>query len=62
MAQLELDNGETGKVDIDDFAVIEWQTAFAGSGEPLHIGPESWQASFIGIDRLVEAEVAVTFD
>ncbi|MGB0495031.1 MAG: CapA family protein, partial [Kangiellaceae bacterium] len=60
MAEIELANGQTGKVDIDDFAVIEWQSAFSESETPIHINLESSQASFIGINKPTNQKVNLT--
>lgn len=51
MAEIELADGKTGRVDIDDFALIEWQNSYTDLATPFHTSVESKQASYIGINK-----------
>ncbi|MBO9490425.1 CapA family protein [Endozoicomonas sp. G2_1] len=59
-AVIELENGATGQVDIDDFAVVEWQSSFSNKAKPLHTSVESPQASFIGINKPTTKPLVLT--
>ncbi|WOH36838.1 CapA family protein [Thalassotalea fonticola] len=61
IAEIELTDGRTGKVDIDDFAAIEWQSAFTELPTPFHTSVESKQASYIGISKSTSETVKITF-
>ncbi|MFT5755809.1 MAG: poly-gamma-glutamate capsule biosynthesis protein CapA/YwtB (metallophosphatase superfamily) [Alteromonadaceae bacterium] len=61
------DNGKgqrdgKGKIDIDDFAVIEWQSAFSNSSAPQQANFGVSQASFIGINRQGEHSIVLTYE
>ncbi|WP_160173508.1 hypothetical protein [Thalassotalea sp. ND16A] len=47
-------------MDIDDFAVIEWQSAFTELSTPFHTSVESKQAPYIGINKPTRDAVKVT--
>jgi len=53
--------GTKGTVDIDDFSVIEWQTAFSNALTPQQFKFEVSQASFIGIDRQGDHSAVLTY-
>jgi poly-gamma-glutamate capsule biosynthesis protein CapA/YwtB (metallophosphatase superfamily) len=50
-----------GKIDIDDFSVIEWQSAFSNTITPQQSNLDVSQASFIGIDLKGEYSVVLTY-
>jgi poly-gamma-glutamate capsule biosynthesis protein CapA/YwtB (metallophosphatase superfamily) len=54
-------NGDKGKIDIDDFSVIEWQSAFSNTIAPQQSNLDVSQASFIGIDRQGDHSVVLTY-
>ena len=51
----------TGKIDIDDFSVIEWQTAFSNSITPQQFNFDVSQASFIGINHQGKHSAVLTY-
>ncbi|WDE09570.1 CapA family protein [Thalassomonas haliotis] len=62
LAELVLENGDKARVDIDDFALIEWQSAYSQTPRPNFYNIDSRQASYLGVDRFVEQAVLLTFD
>jgi poly-gamma-glutamate capsule biosynthesis protein CapA/YwtB (metallophosphatase superfamily) len=60
IAEISLADGQMGKVDIDDFAVIEWQSSFTELAVPFHTSVESKQASYIGISKPIDEAINIT--
>jgi poly-gamma-glutamate capsule biosynthesis protein CapA/YwtB (metallophosphatase superfamily) len=61
LAEIELKNGEKSQINIDDFALIEWQSAFSKSSKPNFYNTLSYQAAYIGVDKAISAAVEFTF-
>ncbi|MBA6352475.1 MULTISPECIES: CapA family protein [unclassified Colwellia] len=59
IAQAILENGEELTLNIDDFALIEWQTAYSKQVEPSNYNSQSAQASYLGIDRFIEQPITL---
>jgi len=57
LAQAVLENGEEVTLNIDDFSLIEWQTAYSKQIEPNSFNSQSAQASYLGIDRFVSQPI-----
>ncbi|WNC70540.1 CapA family protein [Thalassotalea psychrophila] len=59
LAEFVLADGSTGQVDLDDFALIEWQSAFSSASKPqlLNIGRK--QASFIGLNHPTDKTIII---
>jgi len=57
LAQAVLENGETVTLNIDDFALIEWQTAYSKQVKPSSFNSESAQASYLGVDRMTSQPI-----
>ncbi|WP_286262837.1 CapA family protein [Thalassotalea atypica] len=53
-------DGTQTQIDIDDFALIEWQTAYSKSEQPNFFNLNAKQASFIGLDRPVNSPIKLT--
>ena len=61
LAEIELQNGATSQVNIDDFALIEWQSAFSKNPKPNFYNTLSYQAAYLGVDKAVSSPVVVKF-
>jgi len=61
LVEFETTNGRNGAIDIDDFSVVEWQTAFSNSTTPQQSNFEVSQASFIGIDLQGKHSAVLTY-
>jgi len=48
-------------VDIDDFSLIQWETAYQSSVKPLLVNDGSKMASFIGFDKVSNESVEIKF-
>lgn len=59
LAEIQSLSGEETVVNIDDFALIEWQTAFSKTPKPNFINSLSYQASYIGIDKAISLPVII---
>jgi len=59
IAQAILDNGEELTLNIDDFALIEWQTAYSKQVKPSNYNSQSAQASYLGLDRFIEQPITL---
>ncbi|WP_281557325.1 CapA family protein [Thalassomonas sp. RHCl1] len=62
LAELVLQNGDKARVDIDDFALIEWQGAYSQTPKPRFYNMDSRQVAYLGIDRFIEQPLLLTFD
>lgn len=61
LAEIQLQNGTTSQVNIDDFALIEWQSAFSKNLKPNFYNTLSYQAAYLGVDKSVSAPVVIKF-
>ena len=61
LAEIQLQNGKTSQVNIDDFALIEWQSAFSKNLKPNFYNTLSYQAAYLGVDKEVSAPVVIKF-
>jgi len=59
IAQAVLDNGEAVTLNIDDFSLIEWQTAYSKQVQPNRFNSESAQASYLGVDRITSQPITL---
>ncbi|MGB1261815.1 MAG: CapA family protein [Cognaticolwellia sp.] len=59
LAEITLKSGEKSSIDIDDFALIEWQTAYSKKPQPNFYNTLSYQASYLGIDKTVSAPIVI---
>ena len=50
------------RVNIDDFSLIEWQSAYSQSVKANFYNRESLRAAYLGIDRPLQQPVMLTFD
>ncbi|WDE02940.1 CapA family protein [Thalassomonas viridans] len=62
LAELLLPSGEKARINIDDFALIEWQNAYSRSPQPEFFNIQSRQPAYLGLDRLVDVPVMLKFD
>ncbi|MDP7591112.1 MAG: CapA family protein [Litorilituus sp.] len=61
IAEIQLQNGESSSLNIDDFALIEWQSAYSKNQIPNLYNTLSHQAAYIGVDTHVTAPIIVKF-
>ncbi len=59
LAQAVLENGETVTLNIDDFSLIEWQTAYSKQVKPNRFNSQSAQASYLGVDRTTSQPITL---
>ena len=59
IAQAVLENGEEMTLNIDDFSLIEWQTAYSKQVKPNSFNSESAQASYLGVDRITRQPITL---
>ncbi|NQZ23768.1 MAG: CapA family protein [Colwellia sp.] len=59
LAQAVLENGEEVTLNIDDFSLIEWQTAYSKQLKPNRFNSESTQASYLGVDRMISQPITL---
>jgi len=59
LAQAVLENGETVTLNIDDFSLIEWQTAYSKQVKPNSFNSQSAQASYLGLDRMTSQPITL---
>ncbi len=61
LAELKSLNGEVTTVNIDDFALVEWQSAFSKNLKPNFYNTLSYQAAYLGVNKAVSKPVMLTF-
>lgn len=61
LAELESLSGKVTKVNIDDFALVEWQSAFAKQAKPNFYNTLSYQAAYLGVNKTITKPVMLTF-
>lgn len=61
LAEIQLLDGTAAQVNIDDFALIEWQSAFSKQLEPNFYNTSSYQAAYLGVDKAVSAPVIIKY-
>ncbi len=61
LVEFELENGERAQVDIDDFSLIEWQTAYSNKPTPALFTIKSKQAAFIGLNKHTSNAIKLSF-
>jgi len=54
-------NEVAGKVDIDDFSLIEWQSAFSSNPEPNFFTIKSQQPAFIGLNQKTNKPITLSY-
>ncbi|WNC70322.1 CapA family protein [Thalassotalea nanhaiensis] len=59
LVEFELQDGSNGTIDLDDFSLIEWQSAFSKEPVPKLFNLGSKQASFIGLNLTTDEAVTV---
>jgi len=61
LAQAVLENGEKLTLNVDDFSLIEWQTAYDKKPKLNHFNNQSTQASYLGIDRNINQPLTIQY-
>ncbi|KGJ93957.1 CapA family protein [Colwellia psychrerythraea] len=56
MVEVELLNGSTTQLAIDDFAVIEWHSAFTNSSKPPFFTLDSRQPAYLGFSEVMKTD------
>ncbi len=59
LVEAELADGTTTQLNIDDFAVIEWHSAFTGNPAPQLFTIDSRQPAYIGLNQVSTSEITV---
>jgi len=59
IAVAELESGEAVILNVDDFSLIEWQTAYSKRIEPNSFNSQSAQASYLGVDRKINQPITL---
>lgn len=62
LVEFETADGKPARVNIDDFSVIQWESAFSKNSPVKHLQYGSTQASFIGFNASKGSNVSVTFN
>ena len=60
LVEVELVDGSTSQLDIDDFAVIEWHSAFTDNLVPPFFSLDSRQPAYLGLSKPNAAVVVIT--
>jgi len=61
LLEFENNSGEVLKVNIDDFSLIEWQSAFTSKAAPLKHHLINGQATFIGLNKQTDKEIVIEY-
>jgi poly-gamma-glutamate capsule biosynthesis protein CapA/YwtB (metallophosphatase superfamily) len=61
LAVAELKSGERITLNVDDFSLIEWQTAYSKKIKPNNFNSQSAQASYFGVDRQVNQPITLKY-
>ncbi|WP_282130582.1 CapA family protein [Pseudoalteromonas aliena] len=61
IAEIQLQNAGEGHINIDDFSLIEWQSAYSKESKPNYYNALSAQAAYLGINKTVSAPIIVKF-
>jgi poly-gamma-glutamate capsule biosynthesis protein CapA/YwtB (metallophosphatase superfamily) len=61
LVEFELVNNNNGKVDIDDFSLIEWQSAFSSNAKPNFYSINSQQPTFIGLNENTDKSIKLNY-
>jgi poly-gamma-glutamate capsule biosynthesis protein CapA/YwtB (metallophosphatase superfamily) len=61
LVDFELVNGSKGQIDVDDFSLIEWQSAFSSNTEPHFFSIKSQQPAYIGLNKNTDKVVTLTY-
>jgi len=59
LVEFENDSNETVLVDIDDFSLIEWQTAFSNNSQPASYDDTAQLATFIGLNKSTDKSISI---
>ncbi len=61
LVEFELLNDSTGQIDIDDFALIEWQSAFSSTPQPQFFSIKSQQPAYIGLNKSTDKVITLKY-
>ena len=61
MVDFELIEDNNGQIDVDDFSLIEWQSAFSSSPTPHLFSIESQQPAFIGLNNYTTKSIVLSY-
>ena len=61
MAEIILPSGDSAAINIDDFALVEWQSAYSKNAQPNFYNTLSYQAAYLGIDQPVSAPIMIQY-
>ncbi len=61
IAEIVLQSGDSTAINIDDFALIEWQSAYSKNAQPNFYNTLSYQAAYLGLDRAISAPIMIKY-
>lgn len=61
LVELTLKESTSSQIDIDDFAVVEWQSSFTGNVQPQYFTIDSSQGSYIGLNKATVKKVQLSY-
>jgi len=61
LVDFELVNESEGQIDVDDFSLIEWQSAFSANPRPQFFSVKSQQPAYIGLNKNTDEAVMLTY-
>jgi hypothetical protein len=61
LVDFELVSESKGQIDIDDFSLIEWQSAFSSNTMPHFFSVKSQQPAYIGLNKNTDKVVTLTY-
>jgi len=61
LVEFELVNDSKGQVNIDDFSLIEWQSAFSSGSQPNLFSIKSQQPAYIGLNSNTDKVITLEY-
>ena len=62
IAEITSQDGTSSAINIDDFALIEWQSAFSKNRQPNFYNTLSYQSAYLGVDKVISAPIMIKFN
>ena len=62
IAEITSIDGTSAAINIDDFALIEWQSAFSKNIQPNFYNTLSYQSAYLGVDKVISAPIMIKFN
>jgi len=61
LVDFELVNESKGQIDVDDFSLIEWQSAFSANPRPQFFSVKSQQPAYIGLNKSTDEVITLKY-